>query len=74
MTFDEWLEHGIAEGWCGPQVCYTHDGLPMTLLEEDDMWTGHEPCLTILRIYSNIEHKHQIEQNHPPSIWRHTNG
>ena len=70
MTFDEWIKAGLREGFCGPPVCYTHDGLPMSN-QEDDSWNdGDEPCLHIIRLYSDAEHKASIERDHAPSQWR----
>jgi glycerate kinase len=36
MSYEEWIELGMKEGWCGPPVCSTHDGVPMTENEEVD--------------------------------------
>jgi len=69
MTFDEWLHIGIAHNWCGPAVCYTHDGMPMSLLEEEDEFE-EDPCLYMIRLYEDELHKSEIEQNHSPSQWR----
>ena len=35
LDYDEWMTYGIKKGWCGPPVCYTHDGLPMS--EQEDV-------------------------------------
>jgi hypothetical protein len=59
MTFDEWIKAGIEHGYCGPPVCYTHD-------EFDE----NDPCLHIIRLYENTEHKISIERDHAPSQWR----
>jgi len=69
MNFEEWIAVGIEKNWCGPAICYTHDGLPMSTDEEDDMYNG-DPCLHVVRLYENIEHKNSIESNHSPSQWR----
>ena len=34
VYFNDWLKVGIEKGWCGPAVCYTHDGLPLSAKEE----------------------------------------
>jgi hypothetical protein len=70
MTFDEWLAIGIEHHWCGPAVCYTHDGLPMSLGEEHLMFEDEEPCLYMIRLYEDEQHKNEIEENHSPSEWR----
>jgi hypothetical protein len=66
MTFDEWITIGLHEGFCGPPVCQTHDGTPMTHeeTEEDDI------CIHIIRLYLDTEHKTSIERDHTPSQWR----
>lgn len=70
MSFDEWISIGLSRGWCGPPVCYTHDGLPMSD-EEDAMWAdGDDPCQHIIRLYEDEEHKAAVEKAHSPSMWR----
>lgn len=69
MTFNEWLAQGIEEGWVGPAVCYTHDGLPLSEAEDEEFQEG-DPCIHILRLYEDADHKAAIETNHAPSIWR----
>ena len=68
--FEEWLKIGIDQGFCGPSVCSTHDGIPMNREEEEEFETGSDPCVHILRLYYTPEHKAQVEENHSPSIWR----
>ena len=69
MTFQEWIAIGIKNDWCGPAICYTHDGLPMSINEEEEMYSS-DPCLHVIRLYEDIEHKNSIESNHSPSQWR----
>jgi len=70
MTFDEWITYGIEKGWCGPPVCYTHDGLPMSEQEYAEFDEGQDPCTHIVRMYEDIDMKKEIEDNHSPSQWR----
>jgi hypothetical protein len=70
LTFDEWMAFGITKGWCGPPVCYTHDGLPMAEQEDMEFAEGQDPCLHIVRLYEDNEMKNKIEDNHSPSNWR----
>lgn len=70
MTFEEWLNHGIDKGWCGPAVCYTHDGLPCTEAEDNAWWEGFDPCVHIIRLYVDEEQRLEVEENHSPSNWR----
>lgn len=71
-TFDEWLQEGLSNGFVGPAVCYTHDGLP-TSAEEDEAFESGDPCIHILRLYEDAETKACVEENHSPSTWRATN-
>ncbi len=70
ITFDEWITYGIEKGWCGPPVCYTHDGLPMSEQEYAEFDEGQDPCTHIVRMYEDIDMKKSIEDNHSPSQWR----
>lgn len=72
MDFEEWLALGHKNGWVGPPVCYTHDGLPTTAAEDEEFETG-DPCVNILRLYEDAAEKSGVEENHSPSIWRATN-
>lgn len=71
--FDEWLRHGIEQGWVGPPVCETHDGTPVSQPEIDEFENGDDPCITIMRVYRDREHKSAVEKAHSPSVWRATN-
>jgi len=70
ITFDEWITYGIEKGWCGPPVCYTHDGLPMSEQEYAEFDEGQDPCTHIVRMYEDIDMKKEIEDNHSPYQWR----
>lgn len=72
ITFDEWISYGIGKGWCGPPVCNTHDGLPMSEQEDMEFGEGQDPCIHIVRMYEDIETKKEIEDSHSPSQWRNT--
>jgi hypothetical protein len=69
MTYDEWIKIGMENDWCGPPVCYTHDGLP-TSEEEDLEFSDGDPCIHIARLYESKEVKDAVEENHSPSVWR----
>lgn len=69
MTFEEWMTHGIKQGWCGPPVCHTHDGVPTTQQEDED-FDEAEPCVHIIRLYESLEQRDEVEANHSPSQWR----
>jgi hypothetical protein len=69
VYFNDWLKVGIEKGWCGPAVCYTHDGLPLSAKEEEELWE-QDPCVHIIRLYQDIDDKKEVEDNHSPSLWR----
>jgi hypothetical protein len=69
MNFDEWIKLGIEKGWCGPPVCYTHDGLPLSASEDEEFNEG-DPCIHIIRMYESKEIADAVVENHSPSIWR----
>jgi hypothetical protein len=73
ITFDEWLQIGLTNGFCGPAVCYPHDGLPMTEEEDSQFFEGEDPCIHIIRLYEDSEVKAGVEANHSPSVWRASN-
>ena len=50
MTFEEWLEFGIKNGYCSDQFCDTHDGPPMHESEEKAWEDGGDPCMHMLRL------------------------
>jgi hypothetical protein len=69
-TFNEWINQGIAQQWCGPPVCYTHDGTPTSEAEEEQFDEGFDLCIHIVRLYVDAETKAAVEANHSPSQWR----
>jgi hypothetical protein len=73
INFDEWLQLGLSNGFCGPAICYPHDGLPMTEEEDTQFSEGEDPCIHIIRLYEDLDVKASVEENHSPSIWRATN-
>ena len=65
----EWLAVGVHEGWCGPPVCATHDGVPTSAVE-DELMEEYDSCLHIVRLYESNAQRDAVELNHAPSIWR----
>lgn len=72
MTLEQWLKLGYDLGFCGPDICETHDGLPLTEEEATEFETG-DPCVHIIRLYDGPEMKTAVEEAHSPSVWRATN-
>jgi hypothetical protein len=50
LTFDEWLEHGLSNGYCTEQFCDTHDGIPVTESEDRLFEEGYDPCIHLVRL------------------------
>ena len=50
ITFEEWLQTGIAAGYCSEPVCDTHDGIPMTIAEREQFEDGYDPCIPAVRL------------------------
>lgn len=69
-NFDEWISYGMEQGWCGPPLCETHDGLPYTKEEESELEEGHDPCIHVIRLFDSPEDKAEAEEGHSPSQWR----
>lgn len=55
MTFQEWLEFGVAQKWCSKIVCTTHDVLPMSDVELDEWQAGGDLCIHGIRLYESAE-------------------
>lgn len=70
MDYSEWLQIGLENSWCGPVVCSTHDGTPTTEVEEDNFYSGDDPCIWIVRLYEGPMERQLVEANHSPSLWR----
>jgi len=50
MDFDGWLKYGIAQGFCSPQFCETHDGGPWSGKELELWESGEDPCRHMVRL------------------------
>lgn len=70
MTFEEWQQYGVDQGWSGPPVCSTHDGTPTSAAEDTEFDDGYDPCLHIIRLYADTATRDAVEMNHSPSQWR----
>jgi hypothetical protein len=70
LTFDQWLNIGIEQGWCGPSVCSVHDGVPTSFFEDSEFDEGSDPCVFVVRLYEDAAMREAVEMNHSPSVWR----
>lgn len=51
ITAEQWLDYGIARGWCSEPFCGTHDSLDALTPEEIEAWdVGDDPCMTSVRL------------------------
>ena len=73
LDHEAWLRYGWEMGYCGPPICYIHDVLPLTADEEEDWGDGHDPCLHIVRLYEDHDHRLAVESNDSPTNWRASN-
>lgn len=73
LTFDEWMQYGLTEGWCGPAICEIHDGMPTSIDEDFAFDRGEDPCIHVIRLYEDADTKAAVEENHSASVWRATN-
>lgn len=67
---DDWIEYGVQMGWCSPPVCEPHDGTPISEEEADQYEQGEDPCVHILRLYNDAEHRKAIEDFSSQAVWR----
>lgn len=54
-TVHEWLELGVANGWCSPPTCGMHDGTPFTEDESERFEDGWDPCVPIVRLFDAFD-------------------
>lgn len=73
MTFDEWTEYGWKQGWCGPPLCLSHDGFPMSDQELGEFDEGGDPCQHFIRLYEDETNREAIEETDSPTNWRASN-
>lgn len=50
MTYDDWVEFGIANNYCSEPFCATHDNWPLHPSEEDELEQGYDPCHVMIRL------------------------
>jgi hypothetical protein len=50
LTSEQWLDYGLARGWCSPSFCTMHDLGPITANEEAALDAGDDPCILVVRL------------------------
>lgn len=53
--FFTWLRQGIDNGWCSEPLCETHDGVPMTDVEDELFDNGVDVCINVIRLYGALD-------------------
>lgn len=56
-----WLNYGYERGWCTRPCCDSHDGVPTTVEEDEEFDEGGDPCVPVVRLWS--------EGDKPPEAW-----
>jgi hypothetical protein len=51
MTFKEWLQQGIDQGWVSEIDCVTHNFVSVTKEEDEEFTEGFDPCVAGIRIW-----------------------
>ena len=65
MDFNTWLAIGREHGFCSLPVCETHDGVPLSMMEQDAWEEGDDPCVHVLRLYESTEQMEEVESTLP---------
>lgn len=51
LSASEWLDYGIARGWCSASFCGTHDSTDALTPDEAAAWeAGDDPCMPVIRL------------------------
>jgi hypothetical protein len=69
-TFDEWLLQGVTLGFCSPVVCETHDGVGLTVEQEEEFNQGFDPCLHVVQVFEDRATQRLVFENHSPFQYR----
>jgi hypothetical protein len=73
MDREEWIMYGWKHGYCSAPHCATHDGLFMTLTEEELFDDGSDPCVHMVRLYEDGIELEEVESNNAAAHWRASN-
>lgn len=49
--FEKWLDLGISKGWISDIVCDTHEGIPISEQELNEVLGDFELCIPAVRVY-----------------------
>jgi len=65
MNITQWIKYGVDKGYCTPSYCATHDGDPLTEVEEMQWEEGEDPCTHSVRLIEDRQMKENLEKNRP---------
>lgn len=52
MNLADWIAIGREHGFCSMIACDTHEGVPQSAEERDAWEQGDDPCILVVRIYT----------------------
>jgi hypothetical protein len=73
MDAEEWLMYGWKQGYCSAPHCAIHDGMFLSVTEEELMDEGSDPCIHVIRLYEDNIELEEIESNNSAATWRASN-
>lgn len=63
MDVHEWIELGVKNKFCSKPICNTHEGPPMSEEELNEFDEGFDPCIHVIRVYSDTEQHQKVEDH-----------
>lgn len=51
--YETWIAIGVGHGWVSKPTCSTHEVMPHTPEEEADWDEGLDPCIPVVRIWTD---------------------
>lgn len=65
IDFDAWLQYGRDQRWITVPVCSTHDGIPLTKQEIEQVDNGGDPCIHVLRLCEDASVADEADDDTP---------
>ena len=63
MNLQDWLAIGREHGLCSPIACETHEGVPQSDKEYQAWDNGEDPCIFVVRIYTEDTTMADVERD-----------
>ena len=67
-SMEEWIAYGVAQGWCSPSYCDTHEGVPLSETESSQFDEGADPCVITIRLGNEAEWEEEAQEYN--RVWR----